>query len=467
MTSPQDIVERALAASSSRGCAVIVSSQSIANLRWARSTLTTNGETVTTSVTVVAFVDVPATATSPAGVASGSVTVSAPTEGEIPDVVRRAEAIAAQSGAAEDATPLVRGGAASDDWADAPVVATAAELSTIASRLGQVFGAARSDGIELFGYAEQAVTTLYLGTSEGVRRRFAQPEARFEATAKSHGRSRSTWAGRAAQHLDVIDVAEVDLELRQALAWQARSVDVAPGRHTAVLAPASVADLMIELYWSSVGRDAADGQSVWSRAGGGTRLGDVVADARASLWSDPAMPGYESMPFVATGSSSGSSSVFDNGLAVEASRWIDHGSLAGLITSRHTATQTSLPLRPGVGNLRLDVDGGQGGLADVVGRVDDGLLVTCLWYNRVLDPQTLLLTGLTRDGVYQVRGGEVVGAVTNFRFNDSPVGILNRILDAGASVGALGREMADYFTRTLMPTLVVDGYNFSTVSPAS
>ena len=93
--------------------------------------------------------------------------------------------------------------------------------------------------------------------------------------------------------------------------------------------------------------------------------------------------------------------------------------------------------------------------------------MNCLWYNRIVDAQTLLLTGLTRDGVYQVRGGEVVGAVTNFRFNDSPVGILSRVRDAGAPVGCLGREMADYFNRAVMPPLVIDAYNFSTVSQAN
>jgi predicted Zn-dependent protease len=224
---------------------------------------------------------------------------------------------------------------------------------------------------------------------------------------------------------------------------------------------------MIELYWSSVARDAADGQSVWSSAGGGTRVGELVGDPRVHLWSDPLMPGLEAMPFVAATGSSGSSSVFDNGLPVEAVSWIRDGVLANLISTRFTALETGLPFRAGVDNLRLDVAGATGTLEDVVARTDDGLLVTCLWYNRVVDPQSLLLTGLTRDGVYAVRGGEVVGAVTNFRFNDSPVAVLSRIADAGASVGTLAREMGDYFNRAAMPPLVVRDFNFSTVSLAS
>ena len=461
MSTPQEFVERALEASASRGCVVLVRSQSIANVRWARNTLTTNGETLATAVSVVALVDVPG------GVAAGSVTLNNPGPEGIVDLVRRAERVAVEEGPADDAADLAAGIEASPDWGDEPAVATSADLAVLAPRIGALFESGRADGIEHFGYAEQSVTTYYLGTSSGVRLRFADPEGRLELTAKSHARSRSTWAGRAARSLAGMDLDAVDREVRQGLAWQANRVDVAPGRHTAVLTPSAVADLMIELYWSSVARDAADGQSVWSQAGGGTRRGETVADPRVHLHSDPLMAGLEAVPFVVATGSSGSSSVFDNALPVGAVSWIRDGVLENLITTRHTAVETGLPFRPGVENLRLDLAGGTGSLEDVVARTQDGLLVTCLWYNRVVDPQTLLLTGLTRDGVYAVRGGEVVGAVTNFRFNDSPVGVLNRVDDAGSPVATLAREMGDYFNRAAMPPMVVRDFNFSTVSQAS
>jgi predicted Zn-dependent protease len=159
--------------------------------------------------------------------------------------------------------------------------------------------------------------------------------------------------------------------------------------------------------------------------------------------------------------------VFDNGLPLGAVRWIDGGRLSNLASTRHTAREAGLEHRPMVDNLVLDVAGATGSLAELIERTEDALLVTCLWYNRVVDPQTLLLTGLTRDGVYVVRGGEVVGAASNFRFNDSPVDVLTRIEDAGAGVATLAREMADYFPRAVMPPLLVRDYNFSTRSQAS
>jgi predicted Zn-dependent protease len=461
MIAPQEIVERALTASTSRDCIVLVQARSIANLRWARSTLTTNGETESTSVTVIAIVDVEG------GVAAGSVTVSAPTAAAIPDIVRRAEMMAVEDGPAEDAAELARHVEASPDWADAPLVESGASFGALAPGLGEVLAVGRADGLEHFGYAEQAACTNYLGTSTGVRLRFTDTEGRLELTGKSHERTRSAWAGRAARTLEGLDLASVDAEVRQGLAWQEHPVEVSPGRHRALLTPSAVADLMIDLYWSSAALMAHEGQSVWSRRGGGTRVGEIVADTRVSLSSDPAWVGQEAQPFLITSASSPYASVFDNGLPVPATRWIDGGVLAGLITSRHTASVTGVGFAPAADNLRLDIVGGGGSLADVVARCDDGLLVTCTWYNRTVDAQTGLLTGLTRDGVYVVRGGEVVGSATNFRFNESPLALLSRIADAGTPVPTLAREMGDYFNRAVMPPLLVDDFNFSTVSQAS
>ena len=103
----------------------------------------------------------------------------------------------------------------------------------------------------------------------------------------------------------------------------------------------------------------------------------------------------------------------------------------------------------------------------MVAATERGLLLTCLWYIRVVDPETLLLTGLTRDGVYLVEGGEVVGTVTNFRWNESPVDLLGRATEVGGSVPTLPREWSDYFTWTQMPTIRVPDFNMSSVSQAS
>ena len=214
-------------------------------------------------------------------------------------------------------------------------------------------------------------------------------------------------------------------------------------------------------------RDAHDGQTVFSKPGGGTRVGERLSPVDLTLRSDPAYPGLECAPFVVAHASSGAQSVFDNGLALAGTEWIRKGELAALATTRHSANLTGLPVTPYVDNLVLDVADPRGGLDELTARTGRGLLVTCLWYIREVDPQTLLLTGLTRDGVYLVEDGEVVGQVNNFRFNESPIDLLGRFSEAGTTVPAFSREWGDYFPRAAMPALRIPDFNMSSVSPAS
>ncbi len=461
MTAPQEMVEQALAAADTDGCVVLVHVTSETNLRWARNTLTTNGQVAASSVAVTAMVGPGRQA------ACGSESASGLDLESVRDTVRAASGLARESGPASDAWELVSAGPASPDWDQPPGETSSAVFETLAPALGELFGSAEAEGREHFGFASHSIVTTYLGTSTGVRLRHVQPEARLELTAKSHARTRSAWAGAAAPDFAGLDLAGIDAGLRRRLDWQARTVDVPAGRHPALLSPSAVSDLMIDLYWSALGRDAAEGRSVFSAPGGGTRLGERLGSESVRLHSDPALAGLECAPFVAASASSAAASVFDCGLPAPAVDWVADGRLAALITTRAIAADNDLPVRPVVDNLRLDVREGRGDLDSLVERTERGLLVTCLWYNRVVDPRTLLLTGLTRDGVYLVEGGEVVGAAPNFRFNDSPVSLLSRIVDSGATERTLAREMGDYFHRSAMPPLLVSDFNFSTVSQAS
>ncbi|HEX6920332.1 MAG TPA: metallopeptidase TldD-related protein, partial [Actinomycetes bacterium] len=238
-------------------------------------------------------------------------------------------------------------------------------------------------------------------------------------------------------------------------------------RYETLLPPSAVADFLIYQYWSSVARDAHDGRTVFSRPGGGTRVGEQLTDAPVRMWSDPLEPGLECAPFVAAASSGASQSVFDNGLPMTATDWIGDGRLTALIQTRHSAGLTGLPVTPGIDNLMFSSADATRGLDEMVAATDRGLLLTCLWYIREVDPQSLLLTGLTRDGVYLVEGGEVVAEVNNFRFNESPVSLLGRLAEVGLTERTLAREWNDYFTRTAMPAWRVGDFNMSSVSQAS
>jgi predicted Zn-dependent protease len=454
---PQDLVERALDLSRADACVVIGEEVSDANLRWANNTLTTNGVTRGNQVTVIAEV----------GGAVGVESRRGVTAESLEALVRAAEHTARAGTEAEDRMPLVGGGAGSGSWDAPPAETSIAVFGEFAPGLGDAFGRASARGELLFGYAEHEVRSTYTASSAGLRARHDQPSGYIELNAKSADFARSAWSGVATADFAELDVEGLTGDLSRRLGWAQRRVELPPGRYETILPPSAVADLMIDLYWSAGARDAHDGRTVFSRPGGGTRVGDRLSPGQVTLRSDPAAPQLSCSPFVVAHQSGGAQSVFDNGLALGPTPWIDGGVLTSLVQTRHSARLTGLPVIPYIENLILDGPPGGPSLEVMVGENQRALLLTCLWYIREVDPQTLLLTGLTRDGVYLVEDGEVVGAVNNFRFNESPVDLLGRIAQVGASVRTLPREWADYFPRAAMPPLRVDGFNMSSVSQAS
>ena len=458
-TTPQQLVEQALAASSSDGCVVIVHDSTSANLRWANNTLTTNGVMHDISVTVVAVHG------TGQGAASGSVSASASTTEQVEPIVASADAAARAASPAEDAAELAPGDAASD-WEEPPGATSIDVYRDFAPALGDSFGRATSEGRLLYGFVDHDVTTTYLGTSTGIRLRHVQPTGHYGCTAKPTDLSTSAWVGGATRDFTDVDAAAMDAELTKRLGWAGRRVELEAGRYDTVLPPAAVSDLMIYLYWNASARDAHDGQTVFSKRGGGTRIGERLSPRPLQVYSDPADARLRARPFVAVAASDEMDSVFDNGLPLGRTGWITDGTLSALLQTRHSAGLTGQPLTPYIDNLVVEVDDATGTTEDLVSGVERGLLLTCPWYIREVDPQTLLLTGLTRDGVYLVEDGEVTGAVNNFRFNESPVDLMGRFTHASATVPSFSREWGDYFPRTAAPALRVPDFNMSTVSRA-
>ncbi|MDX2541032.1 metallopeptidase TldD-related protein [Streptomyces sp. WI04-05B] len=454
---PHEIVERALELSRADGCVVIADEGSTANLRWAGNALTTNGVTRGRTLTVVA------TIAGNKGTASGVVSRAAVTADELEPLVRAAEAAARGAGPAEDAQELVAGVPESPDFTDAPAETSSAVFADFAPALGEAFARARAGGRELYGFANHELVSSYVGTSTGLRLRHDQPNGTLELNAKSPDRTRSAWAGRSTRDFKDVDPAALDAELAVRLGWAERRIELPAGRYETLLPPTAVADLLIYQLWSASARDAAEGRTVFSKPGGGTRIGEKLTELPLTLRSDPNEPGLETSPFLLAHSSGDDQSVFDNGLPLSATEWIREGELNRLITSRHTAGLTGLPVTPAIGNIVLD-GGEDKSLEEMIANTERGLLLTCLWYIREVDPATLLLTGLTRDGVYLVENGEVSGEVNNFRFNESPVNLLGRAVEAGRTEKTLPREWSDWFTRAAMPALRVPDFNMSSVS---
>jgi predicted Zn-dependent protease len=465
MISPQDAVERALKAATCDDCVVIAEENSSANLRWARNSLTTNGISASRRLTVIAIIRGGGQAR------AGAVSRAGASREQIPDLVAEAEKAAAEASPAEDAQPLVApaggsSGSPGPAWEDPPGRTEIGVLRGFAGGLGDAFAVAASGGRRLYGFAEHSMTSLFLGSSSGLRLRHDQLSGKVELNAKTADLTSSAWAGAGTRDFSDVDVAGLEAGLARQLSWAARRVELPAGHYETLLPPTAVADLLVDLYWSLGGKDAVDGRTVFSKPGG-TRVGERLASLPVTLRSDPGAPGLQSGPFVIAHASTRHSSVFDNGLPLAPTEWIRRGELAALTQTRYSAGLSGLAVTPAIGNLILEAPGAVASLDDMIARTGRGLLLTSLWYIREVDPQTLLLTGLTRDGVYLVENGEVTGAVNNFRFNESPVAMLGRVTEAGATRPALPREWSDYFTRSAMPPLRVEGFNMSSVSQAS
>ena len=466
--SPQETVERALAAARSADCVVIAEETSAANLRWAGNTLTTNGVSASRQLTVIA-IDRRAD-----GARAGVVSRAGVRPDQIEDVVREAERAAAESEPAEDAEDLIgpeQGrpfGGKKENWDAPPSRTDIGVLADFAVALGETLRAAQATGRKLYGFAEHEMASTFLGTSTGLRWRHDQPTGRVELNAKSGDMARSAWTGVATPDFTDVDIAGLDTGLSERLDWAKRTISLPAGRYETLLPPTATSDLLTYMYWSAGAKEAAEGRTVFSKPGGGTRLGERLSSQPVTLSSDPLASGLACAPFVIAHASGPDSSVFDNGLPLRATSWIEDGSLAALISSRHSASVAGVPVTPAIDNLTFATSAaGAPTLEEMIASTGRALLLTCLWYIREVDPQTLLLTGLTRDGVYLVEDGEVVGAVNNFRFNESPVAMLGRLLEVGATVPTLPREWGDYFNRAAMPAVRVEGFNMSSVSQAS
>ena len=423
---------------------IVVTELSEANLRWANNALTTNGQMSSRTATVIV------------SVGDEDVVVSGPV-----DSAEDLAGLVVRAGGSEAGSSS---GGVDEEFA-LPGEPTSIEVfAEFARGLGESFADARDRGALLFGFAEHQLRTTWVATSDGVRRRAVVPMGRLELNGKSSDLTNSAWVGQATNDFTDVDIAARTAEVWERLGWGETRIDLAAGRYEVLLPPGAVADLLIYAYWTMNGRDAREGRNVFSAAGGGTRVGERLSQLPVSMWSDPESSELPCAPFaIVTSNEPGMLSVRDNGEPVGRVDWLADGVLGNLIEPRTASNDTLVfPTE----NLLCEA-GGSSSLGEMIAATERGLLLTCLWYIREVDPQTLLLTGLTRDGVYLVEHGRVVGAVNNFRFNESPVGLLGRATEASVSELTLCREWNDYFTKTMMPALRIPDFNMSTVSRAT
>jgi len=256
----------------------------------------------------------------------------------------------------------------------------------------------------------------------------------------------SGWATAGSRDWGQIDPASLGRIAAQKAVASRNPQSLEPGLYTAVLEPPAVTDLVPLLAGAFNARLADEGRSAFSKAGGGTRIGDQVMDERVTLYSDPADPALLGQPFDA------------EGLPLSRLVWVERGILRNLSYSRYWAQRQSKQLTgpPFAGGLVLR--GGTKSTEEIIAGCERGILVTHFFYIRSLDARTVLQTGLTRDGTFLIENGKITKALKNFRWNESPLFMLNKVEELGRAERTAAGQV--------MPSIRVKDFNFTSLSDA-
>jgi predicted Zn-dependent protease len=271
----------------------------------------------------------------------------------------------------------------------------------------------------------------------------------YTCTVRTEDGRGSGWVGRNLQDSNAFNAgADVQTAMRKAAA-SADAKALEPGKYTVILEPAAAAGLISFMMNFFDARQADEGRSFLSKKGGGNKLGEQVYDPRVNITADPWHPDAAVLPWDT------------EGLPREKMAVVENGKIANLQYSRFWAQKQGKRAIGEPGNLLMS--GGSKSTAELVKSTQKGILVTRTWYIRMVDPQTVLLTGLTRDGTFYIENGEIRYPVKNFRFNESPVIMLNNIEELGKPVRVSGDESSFVM---MIPPMKLRDFTFTSLSDA-
>lgn len=440
----ENLSKKILSFSKAEWCEVSINSEHSANLRYAANTVTTSGSSVNTSVSI----------TSANGKKSGSVTTNDLSEDGLRRAVARAAEIASLAPDNEElVAPLaekqkyLRSGQYDSSSADTEYASN--ERSRIAD---QAIKEAKARQLIASGFLESTTSRFSFANSKGIFVNDQKTRTTFSTTIRNEKGSSSGWNKKASHAIARLEAnLAINRAVDKCVAWDSPK-EYDPGIYKAILEPSATADMVQQLAWSLDARDAEEGRSAFSRPNGATAIGEQLLAKGVRMYSDP------NHPLVPAGIYT------DSGLPTGQVDWFTDGKLTNLQRSRYWAQKTGKAPQPGPSNLILEADGTMLP-EDFLTTVKDGFLITSLWYIRDVDNQTLLKTGLTRDGLYYVEDGKIQHGVINFRWNESPLAVFKNIIGASKPVATAPRDGWDGMPM-FCPLIVTSGFNFASISDA-
>ncbi|WP_019039664.1 TldD/PmbA family protein [Psychroflexus tropicus] len=427
----KQIMERALSFSTADACVINMGGSESGNIRYARNTVSTSGHRSNQTLAVEASF----------GKKSGTATIDEFDDESLKSVVQRAEELAKLSPENPEFMPPL--GPQTYDESVSFVEATAnIQPEFRAEVAAKSINPASKQDVTAAGFLDDSYGFSAMMNSNGLFAYNKSTNVDFTVTMRTNDGTGSGWVTRDYNDVNKFnpeEAAKVAID-KAVMSKEARAIE--PGKYTVILEPAASVDLLRNMSGAFNARTADEGRSFMSKDDG-TKMGEKIVDERVNVWSDPLHPD------VPTSTWNG------EGMPLKKMKWIENGVVKNLAYSRYWADQKGVDPVPFPSNFIMQ--GGDATRDELIKSTKRGILITRLWYIRSVDPQTLLYTGLTRDGTFYIENGKIRYPVKNFRFNESPIIMLNNLEALGEQVRINGN---------LIPYMKVRDFTFTSLSDA-
>lgn len=426
------ILEKVLSFSKADECEANLNGNVGGNIRYARNTVTTSGAESNITLAVQASY----------GKKSGTATINEFDDASLEKAVRRAEELAKLAPENPEYVEFLgpQTYLESQAYFDNTAKITPEYRAQAAA---DSIKPSRAQNLTAAGFLQDNASFQAMMNSKGLFAYRQQTGIDFSVTVRTADGTGSGYVSR-----DYNDAAKLDTGAASQIAidkaeMSKNPVAIEPGKYTVILEPAASAGLLQNMFFSMDARQAEEGRSFLAKPGGGTKLGEKIVDERVTIYTDPTHPEVPSNTWIG------------DGRPVEKTFWIEKGVIKNLYYSRYWAQKKGVKAVPFPTNGIME--GGEATLEDLIRDTAKGILVTRTWYIRSVDPQTLLLTGLTRDGLFYIENGKIKHPIKNFRFNESPIIMLNNL-------EALGKPQR--LNGNLIPPMKIRDFTFSSLSDA-
>lgn len=433
------LLTKVLSYSKAEECEVNISGSDGGNIRYARNSVNTSGGISTTSLVV----------TSAFGKKSGVATINEYDEASLEKVVRRSEEMARLAPENPEYMNLLGQQTYGPDTPTFSQHTANVGPKERADAVEQSLKVSKDNKLNAAGFLEHNAGYSAMMNSKGLFAYNTSTSLAFNITMRTADGKGSGYVTRGFNDYSKLNTKrDTEIAAQKAIS-SVTAKAIEPGKYTVILEPTAVAVMLENILFDMDARQADEGRSFLSKPGGKTRLGERLVDERVNIYSDPWNPELPGSTWAG------------DGRAQEKVSWIEKGVVKNLYSSRYWAAKKGIKAIPLPGGAIME--GGTKTLAELIKGTEKGILVTRLWYIRPVDPQTLLLTGLTRDGTFYIENGEIKFPIKNFRFNESPVIMLNNLEEIGKSERTVSAESQMNY---LLPPLKIRDFTFTSLSDA-